>query len=253
MIKNILQGFKAYAESLSLISRLKLWKYFFIPILISVVTASIIGFLAYGLSDNVGLYISKIWRWEWGKQTFTSISTFMGGVSIIILGLILYKHIIMALSAPFMSPVSEKIETYLSGVSLTEIHQHRKTSFSEQLLRGIRINIRNLAKELLFSLPLLVLSFIPVINIFSTVLLFLIQAYYAGFGNMDYTLERHFNYKDSLTFVKKNKGLAIGNGLVFMLFLLIPVLGIILVLPFSVTAATIKTVETIKNKSIDNS
>jgi CysZ protein len=38
-----------------------------------------------------------------------------------------------------------------------------------------------------------------------------------------------------------------------MLFLLIPVLGIILVLPFSVTAATIKTVEAIKNKSIDKS
>ncbi len=253
MIKSILQGFKAYTQSLGLISKLKLWKFFFIPILISVVTASIIGFSAYGLSDNVGAYISKIWRWEWGKQTFTSISTFMGGVSIVILGLILYKHIIMALSAPFMSPVSEKIEAHLSGVSLAEIHQHRKTSFSEQLLRGIRINIRNLAKELLFTIPLLLLSFIPVVNIISTVLLFLIQAYYAGFGNMDYTLERHFNYKDSLRFVKNHKGVAIGNGLVFMLFLLIPVLGIILVLPFSVTAATIKTVEAIKNKSIDKS
>jgi len=253
MIKNILQGFKAYAQSLGLISKLKLWKYFFVPILISIIIASIIGFSAYGLSDNVGTYISKIWRWEWGKQTFTSISTFMGAVSIIIIGLILYKHIVMALSAPFMSPVSEKIEAHLSEASLTGIHQHRKTNFSEQLLRGIRINIRNLGKELLFTLPLLMLSFIPVINIVSTVLLFLVQAYYAGFGNMDYTLERHFNYKDSLRFVNQHKGLAIGNGIVFMLFLLIPVLGIILVLPFSVTAATIKTVEVIKDKSIDNS
>ena len=253
MVKSILSSIKAYTQSFSLISKLKLWRYFFIPILISVVTASVIVFITYGWSDNVGIYISKIWKWEWGKQTFTSISTFMGGISIVIIGLILYKHIIMALSAPFMSPVSEKIEAHLSGVSLTEIHQHRKTSFSEQLLRGIRINIRNLAKELLFTLPLLILSFIPVVNMFSTVLLFLIQAYYAGFGNMDYTLERHFNYKESLHFVGKHKGLAIGNGLVFMLFLLIPVLGIILVLPFSVTAATIKTVEAIKNKSIDDS
>ncbi|HBS11795.1 MAG TPA: coproporphyrinogen III oxidase [Flavobacteriaceae bacterium] len=253
MVKSILSSIKAYTQSFSLISKLKLWRYFFIPILISVVTASVIVFITYGWSDNVGIYISKIWKWEWGKQTFTSISTFMGGISIVIIGLILYKHIIMALSAPFMSPVSEKIEAHLSGVSLTEIHQHRKTSFSEQLLRGIRINIRNLAKELLFTLPLLVLSIIPVVNILSTVLLFLLQAYYAGFGNMDYTLERHFNYKESLHFVGKHKGLAIGNGLVFMLFLLIPVLGIILVLPFSVTAATIKTVEAIKNKSIDDS
>jgi len=253
MIKNILQGFKAYIQSFSLISKLKLWEFFFIPILISIVTAIIIGYSAYELSDNVGAYISKIWRWQWGKQTFTSISSFMGGLSIAILGLILYKHIIMALSAPFMSPVSEKIEAHLLGVSLSEMHQHRRTIFSEQLLRGIRISIRNLFKELLFTIPLLLLSFIPVVNIISTVLLFLIQAYYAGFGNIDYTLERHFNYKDSLRFVKKHKGLAIGNGLVFMLFLLIPVLGIILVLPFSVTAATIKTVEAIKNKSNNNS
>ena len=246
MIKNILKGIKAYSQSFGLISKLNLWKYFFIPILISVITAFLIGFSAYGLSDNIGYYISKIWIWQWGKQTFTTISSVIGGLAIVVIGLVLYKHIIMALSAPFMSPVSEKIETHLTGVNLSETHDHRVTSFSQQLWRGVRINIRNLLKELLFTIPILLMSFIPIINIFSTVLLFLIQAYYAGFGNMDYTLERHFNYKESLNFVHKHKGLAIGNGIVFMFFLLIPVLGVILVLPFSVTAASIKTVEQIK-------
>jgi len=246
MIKNILKGIQAYSYSFGLISKLKLWKYFLIPILISIITATIIGFTAYGLSDNIGFYIAKIWIWQWGKQTFIKISSVIGGLAVVALGLILYKHIIMALSAPFMSPVSEKIEAHLIGEDLLESHQHRVTNFSQQLWRGIRINIRNLIKEILFTIPILVMSFIPVVNIFSTILLFLIQAYYAGFGNMDYTLERHFNYKESLSFVNKNKGLAIGNGIVFMLFLLIPILGVILVLPFSVTAASIKTVEQIK-------
>ena len=124
-------------------------------------------------------------------------------------------------------------------------HQHRKTSFKSQLWRGIRLNTRNLFKELLFSIPLLLLKFIPGVNIFSAILLLLIQAYYTGFGNIDYTLERHFKYKESIAFVRKNKGLAIGNGLVFMLFLFIPIIGIIIVLPLSVTAATTKTVELI--------
>ena len=84
---------------------------------------------------------------------------------------------------------------------------------------------------------------IPVIGVFSTILLFLIQSYYAGFGNIDYTLERHFNYKESIDFVKNHRGLAIGNGIVFMLLLFVPVLGIILVLPFSVISATKVTVE----------
>jgi CysZ protein len=245
MIKNILKGIKAYAGTLQLISKLKLWKYFAIPILISLITASIIGLSAYGLSDNIGAFITKIWKWEFGKDTFTSISNFVGGAVIVVFGFMLYKHIIMALSAPFMSPVSEKIEAYLTN---TTIHSHRKTSFKEQLWRGIRINMRNLFKEILLTIPILILGLIPVIGIISTVLLFLVQAYYAGFGNMDYTLERHFNYKDSIAFIRKHRGIAIGNGIVFMLFLLIPVLGVIMVLPFSVTAASTETVKLLQTK-----
>jgi CysZ protein len=153
----------------------------------------------------------------------------------------------MALSAPFMSPVSEKIEAHLTGI---ESYQHRKTSFKEQLWRGIRINLRNLGKELLITIPLLLLKFLPIVNIFSTLLLFTTQAYYAGFGNMDYTLERHFKYHESINFVKKHRGIAIGNGIVFILFLLIPVVGVILVLPFSVTAASLKTVKLLEKENL---
>ncbi len=247
MINNILKGIQAYSGALSLISKLKLWKYFAIPIIISVVTASIIALSAYGLSDNIGRFIANVWPWEFGKDTFTSISTFIGGIVVLAIGLILYKHIIMALSAPFMSPVSEKIEAHLTG---EEPQNHRNTSFKAQLWRGIRINISNLGKELLITLPILLLKFIPVVNIFSIVLLFLVQAYYAGFGNMDYTLERHFKYRESVQFVRKYRGVAIGNGTVFMLFLLIPVIGVILVLPMSVTASSISTVNLLKEEKL---
>jgi CysZ protein len=243
MIKHILKGIKSYAGTFQLISKLKLWKYFFIPIGISIVTACLIGLLAYTLSDTIGSFLSRIWIWEFGKETFTYITNIIGGFLIVAIGLVLYKHIIMALSAPFMSPVSEKIEAHITGI---EQHNHRNTSFKEQLWRGIRINLRNLSKELLFTVLFLLLSLIPVIGIFATVLLFLTQAFYAGFGNMDYTLERHFQYKDSIQFVKKNRGIAIGNGIVFMLFLLLPVVGIILVLPLSVTAASVNTVQLLK-------
>lgn len=246
MIKNIIEGVKAYFGAFQLISKLKLWKYFIIPMFISFITAgSIIG-LAYGLSDNIGHYIANFWKWEFGKHTFEVISTFFSGLLIVVIGLILYKHIVMALSAPFMSPVSEKIEDYYRG----EDHKHRVTSFQEQLIRGIRINLRNLTREIFLTIPILLLGLIPVIGIISTILLFLTQAYYAGFGNMDYTLERHFKYKESINFVKRNKGLAIGNGIVFMLFLLIPIVGVILVLPLSVTAATTQTIKKIQLKEL---
>ena len=245
MLSNILKGIQGYTGVFKLISQLKLWKYFFVPMAISLITALIIGLSAYELSDNVGSFISKIWPWEFGKDTFTAFSSIIGGIVIVAIGLILYKHIIMAFSAPFMSPVSEKIETYYTG---NVNHKHRNTSFNQQLNRGIRLNIRNFGKEMLFTIPLVLLKFIPVVNIFSAALLFLVQAYYAGFGNMDYTLERHFNYKESIQFIKKNRGLAIGNGIVFMVLLLIPVIGVLLVLPLSVTAASIETVKRIQHK-----
>ncbi|WP_109301841.1 EI24 domain-containing protein [Aquimarina sp. AU474] len=247
MFKNIINGIKAYFGTFKLISKLGLWKFFAIPILISVITGFIFVALAYFFSDNLGTLIARIWPWEWGSETFATISTYMGGLLILVLGLVLYKHIVMALSAPFMSPVSEKVEAHLLGET---DHIHRNTSFSQQLSRGIRINIRNLCRELLFMIPLIILSFIPVIGIAFTILIFLIQAYYVGFGNMDYTMERHFNYKESVQFVRKHRGTAIGNGIVFVLMLFIPIIGFIITLPISVVAASTETVKILDQKKL---
>ena len=246
MIKALLNGLLAYKDALPLISKLNLWKYFAVPMLISFITALSIGFSAYGFSDDLGGLISSLWIWEWGASTIRTISDIAGALLIIALGLIAYKHIVMALSAPFMSPVSEKIEAHLYA----NVHQHRNTSNASQLLRGLKINLRNLAWELLLSIPFLLLSLIPVVGVLATASLFLIQAYYAGFGNMDYTLERHFSYRESINFVKAHRGFATGNGIVFMLFLLIPFVGIILVLPISVTAASTTTLQLLKRQSL---
>ncbi|WP_426431780.1 EI24 domain-containing protein [Winogradskyella sp. HB-48] len=240
MLQNIFRGLQVYTGAYGLISKLRLWKYFVIPVIISVFVFIMIFVSAYGLSDNLGEWIAGIWVWETGKTTFTAISTFIAAIIIFAIGLILYKHIIMALSSPFMSPVSEKIEAYFTG---KPAKNYVNTNFSKQLIRGIRIGLRNLTKELLYTIPILVLKFIPVVNIFSTVLLFIVQAYYAGFANMDYTLERHFKYKDSVAFIRQHRGLAIGNGIGFLLLLLIPVVGVLLVLPLSVTSATVIAVD----------
>lgn len=243
-MQNIFKGIKAYAGALGLISTLGLWKYFAIPVLISFVTAALIGLSAWGWSDNVANTIDLLWVWEWGADWFHGVAEILGGVLIIVLGLIVYKHIVMALSAPFMSPVSTAIEHHFLG----EKHIHRDTSNTSQLWRGIRVNVRNLTMEIFITIPLLVLSLVPVLNIITTLLIFLVQAYYAGFGNMDYTLERHYGYKESVQFVKRHKGVAIGNGILFTIMLFIPVIGVLLVLPLSVTAATSQTIRFIKDK-----
>ncbi len=241
MVQNVIEGVKAYFEAFKIINELKLWKYFRIPIIISLIVGLVIGGSALLFAGNIGTYMGSIWRWDFGKDTFNAIATFISGLLILAVGFILYKHIVMALVAPFMSPISEKIEKHFLGNQ----HNHRVTTFSEQLSRGIKISVRNLGRELMFTIPVLILGFIPILGLISPIILFLIQAYYAGFGNIDFTLERHYKYKESIQFVRKNRGLAIGNGILFILLLLIPVIGFIIVLPLSVTAATSETIKKI--------
>jgi len=239
MFQQILSSLKTYGRALQLLKELKLWKYFAIPILISFLTAIIVAGCAFYFAEDLGNQIARLWQFDFGGETVSTLSHIIGGVLIFLVGLVLYKHVVMAFSAPFMSPVSEKIEQHYKG---TVAKDEGLKAFSGTLLRGLKINIRNLGREILLIFPLFFLSLIPVIGIVFSVLIFLVQAYYAGFGNMDYTLERHLNYRDSIQFVKKNKGIAIGNGIGFMLLLLIPIVGFVLVLPLSVVAASHKTI-----------
>lgn len=235
--KDLSGGIGAYGRALKLISKLNLWKFFLIPALIGFFVAAAIIWLAIGVSDNIGDWMAQIWIFDWGKETFTAISHWIGGFLVIVIGLVIFKHIVQALSGPFMGPVSERVEEYLTGKEL------ESNSFMVLLMRGIKINIRNLFLELLYSFLLFILGFIPILNIISVVLIFRIQAYYAGFGNMDYTLERYMNYKESIVFVKKHKGVAVGNGIIFTLMLIIPFVGVLLTLPIATVASTVETLK----------
>lgn len=239
-VKDFFSSINSYFKAIKLINKLKLWKFFLVPALLGLLIGGILFTTAYALSDNLGHFISDFWRWNFGRNFVTNLSTWIGGFFIIILGILVYKHLIMALAAPFMTPISEKIETYLTGKECPKTESKRE--FFGQILRSLRLNARNLVIELLITLPLMVLSIIPVIGLVATALIFYFQSYYTGFGNLDYTLERHLNYRESQNFVKKNKGIAVGNGLIFTLMLFIPFFGIMLTLPISTVASTIETV-----------
>ncbi len=241
MIKDISNSIQTYFKAIKLIQKLNLWKYFLIPAGVGLVLGLAFISTAYSLSDNLGAYISNFWPFDFGKGFITGLTTWISGFSILILGIIFYKHILMALSAPFMTPVSEKVEAYLTKKAI--VKNNSKTDLVKQLMRSIRLNTNNLLKELLITLPLMLLSFIPVFGLLTVVLIFYYQSYYTGFGNMDYTLERHLNYRQSKQFVKKNKGIAVGNGAVFTLMLFIPIIGVIVTLPISAVAATIDTIK----------
>jgi CysZ protein len=240
MIKGFLSGISSYSKALSLISELKLWKYVFIPSILSLFLGGLIFFSAWGLSDNIGNYLANLYPWEFGSGVVESIADVFGGLLILALGLILFKHLILIVSAPFMSPLSEAVESHLRGENVSP--RFNLVNLGRDVWRGLRLEFRNVFREVFYWIMFLILGLIPIFSPFTIVGIFLIQAFYFGFGNMDFTLERHFGVKDSIRFVRQNRGLAAGNGTVTML-LMMTVVGFIFILPLGTVAATIETVK----------
>lgn len=247
MITQLFKGLSDYADAVGMISKYNLWRYVILPgclsvIVISVIIGGPVSAFAFGGGEEslensiIGLY-PEGW---WGHGFFEG---FIHLIPFWILLLLLLtaamffvgKYLILIVASPFMGALSERIEEIVTG------HKPPSDSnFMVDLIRGIRISLRNLVREIGLTLLFLLFNIIPGIgSMIGAILTFLVEANYAGFGNMDYTLERKgFNVSQSVKFVRKNRGAAIGNGIGFLLVLFIPVLGWFLAPAYGTIGAT---------------
>ena len=241
MITGFIDGATSYIKAFRTISNLKLWSYILAPALISIILGFLILGSAWGISDQLGDWVISIYPFEWGRNTLGKIADVFGALFVIAIGFILFKHLVIALASPFMSFLSEKIERYIKGEQ--SLGGFSAAQMLEDLVRGITIAIRNIIRELFFTLLLFLLGiFIPILSPIIAPAIFLVQAYYAGFGNMDFTLERHFKVRGSVRFVRQNRGLALGNGTIFLLLFLTGI-GFLVALPLGTVAATTETLK----------
>ena len=234
MVKDFFAGITSYFTAFKTISELRLWKFFLVPIIISFLVAGGLGMAIWTLSGSL---VAWLLPWiPWAAVTGWVFNIMLG-----LVGLVLFKHLVIAAVSPFMTPLAQKIEEHMTG------NYTRYTGFSakkaiQDFFRGITIALRNIIKELFYIIPLFLLGLIPMFSIPCAILIFLIQAYFAGFGNMDYTLEGHYSVSESNRFVKRNRWLAIGNGTVFLL-LLGTVVGFVFAPPLATVAAATESVK----------
>lgn len=235
-----LKGFFSYADAFRIIAKYRLWGYLFVPALISVGLGIAVFSTAFLVSDDVAIWLMKWYPLEWGKDALEKVVAFVSGVFVLILGFIIFKNLVLAFSSPFMSALSERVEKYISGKEVNA--KFSLSKFTSDLIRGITIALRNVIRELFFTLLLFIIGLFTGLAPVTTVLIFLVQSFYAGFGNIDFTLERHFNVAQSVRFVKRNWMLALGNGTAFMLLLLTGI-GFLFALPFGTVGAAVETLK----------
>jgi len=245
-MKGIINGAFSYIKAFEIIGRYNLWIYFIAPALVSIVLGIAILGTAYGISGNIGDWLIGLYPWEWGRSVLEKIASVFGAIFVIAIGLIIFRQLVIALASPFMSPMSEKIEARIRGKK-KEI-PFTVSQFFSDLVRGLTIALRNIIRELFFTFLLFLLGLIPLFAPFTAILIFVVQSYYAGFGNMDFTLERHFRVRGSVRFVRRHWGLAIGNGAIFLLLLLTGI-GFLFAIPLGAAAATSETVKRLEKES----
>jgi CysZ protein len=263
------RALSSYREAHHLIFQHRLYWYFLLPVIINAALFFLVMGMAYSYSSA---WASAIINWLALDTTGTD--TLVGGslyylalfaiyLAFISLYLLLFKYLVLVIIAPFLAPLSEKIEEIITG----HRYPFRIGRFLWEVMRGAVLALRNAAIEIAVSVPLLILALVPIIGAITPVFFFLLESYFYGFSMMDYYNERQgLHVITSERHVYQHSGLAIGNGAVFTflawapsllsifsfflvnlllrLLFLIPVLVLSIAPIYGVVAATIAIVKT---------
>lgn len=208
-------GIKTYGQAISFIFRNKMGWTFLVPVGLTILLIILDIYLVKGISQSLEETLTS-WIGIEGESIWGGIIGFVLGLVLSIMSYFIFFYvagfIIIILMSPILAYLSEKTEKILTG-------KEYKVTFAEtiqDIIRGISIAVRNLILELLCLFLLL----IPVIG---WILVFIITAYFYGFSFIDLNNERQrLSVKESIKVIRKYKWLAIGNGVMFSLFLLVP-------------------------------
>ena len=196
------------------------------------------------LSKSIGL---ETWL-QHQTNTFLNFLFLMAGIMLRLILVFFYfslfKYLFLIIGSPVFAYLSEKTSSIIEG-------REFPFSFSQLMkdaARGIRLALRNTAWQTLYAVSLILLSLVPLAGWITPLVALFVECYYYGFSMMDYSCERNnLSSTESLDFISRHKGLAIGNGLIFYLMHGLVIIGWVLAPAYAVVAATLS-LHRIKNQ-----
>ncbi|MBX9783168.1 MAG: EI24 domain-containing protein [Chitinophagaceae bacterium] len=244
MLKELVIAVQAYFRAHRFIQRHKLWKWILIPGFIYAVMF-FAGIWLFWTSSGTFLdwLLNVVGIKRWLDAMNNSFLNFLFIFGTIMFQLILmffyfslFKYLFLIVGSPVFAYLSEKVE------SIIERKEYPITigQLLKDILRGVKLALRNTVWQTVYTVSLLLLALVPVAGWISPLIAFMVECYYYGFSMMDYSAERHkLTPSQSVAFISQRRGLAIGNGMVFYLMHLLPVLGWVLAPAYAVIAATL--------------
>jgi CysZ protein len=244
MLKEIVTAIQSYFQTHRFIIKHRLWKWILIPgLLYTLLFCAGIYFFWTSSTAAIEWMFAKTGVQGWMDKMNDSWLSFLlifGRIMVHLVFLMFYfslfKYMFLIIGSPLFAYLSEKTEAIIEGKDFP----FSFTQLMKDILRGIRIALRNMLWQTVYAISIFILAFIPVVGWVTPLISLLVECYYLGFSMLDYSCERHkLSTSQSISFIGKHKGLAIGNGLIFLLMHLIPILGWLLAPSYAVIAATI--------------
>jgi len=156
---------------------------------------------------------------------------------IAILLIVFYTFTVIAnlIAAPFNSLLSARIEAQLTGKKPEDINSD---SFFKLMTRTTKSEIQKILYAIKWFIPLLIITFIPVINVASPFLWILFAAWFFALEYNDYPLANrgHF-FEDVKIYNRKNRMRSLGLGTAVFIMTSIPVVNFF-AMPIAVAGAT---------------
>jgi len=248
LLKEIVNSIAAYFKAHRFIFRHGLWKWIIVPGLIYMVLFMMGMYYFWKSSDDAVSYISHligIDRWlQTVSNGFINFLFIMGEmmirVIIVFFYFSLFKYLFLIIGSPVFSYLSEKTEAIIKNQEF----RFSFSQFANDIVRGVRLSLRNTFWQTVYLISLILCSFIPFVGWITPLISLFVECFYYGFSMYDYSCERHrLTRSQSIEFINRHKGLAVGNGMVFYLMHLVPFLGWVLAPSYAVVAATISMYE----------
>jgi len=238
-------GFQYFLKGFSLIRTPGIRRYAVIPLLINAIL--FIGALWFGISYIGGLIESMqpevnadsafYMRW------LGTLMAWAGWVLIplfvlIFMAVTFYSFTLIAnlIGAPFNSLLAEKIEDHLAGVST--VSSSNMLSMIKDIGGSFASEFRKLLYFALRAIPLLILFFIPGINVIAGLFWFLFSAWMLSIEYSDYPMGNHaIRFPHQRLTLKGNRMFALGYGTGVTIATMIPIVNFV-VMPAAVAGAT---------------
>ncbi len=244
MFKEIVIAIQAYRKAHLFIGKHNLWKWILIPGFCYMILFSAGIYFFWISADSAVSHLSQfigIDRWlRHQHNAGLSFLFMMGGIMVrltmIFFYFSLFKYLFLIIGSPVFAYLSEKTESIMEE---KEFIPQRAAIFKD-IARGIKLALRNCLWQTVYTVSILILSFIPLVGWITPLISSLVECYYYGFSMLDYSCERHgLSPSASILYISKRRGLAVGNGMVFYLMHFVPFVGWVLAPSYALVAATI--------------